>query len=132
MSQHIPLTQLPPDTKIAMTPRQVHEHCAMVIGKSVAAYHEEYHQSRWKKIAKRVAAEVQSFKTAVNEQYGKDHERGQLAWQRFAGWVADFLYRLRHIGAAVASLEAGPEDEIDTDEEGEAAIRHVDKRAGRR
>lgn len=128
MTQHVPMAQLPPDSPRTWTGRQIHEHIATVIGKTIAEYHKEFHTPRWKKIAQRVAAEVQSFKISVNEEYGKDHERGQMAWQRFAGWVADFLYRLRHIGAAVAQLEGEAEDTI---EEGEAAIRHVDKRAGR-
>lgn len=103
------------------TGRQIHEHVALIVGKSVAEYHKHYHTPRWKKFTMRVAAEVQSFRLAVNESHGKSHERGELGWQRVATWIARFLDRLPFAGKA--ALTAGDEEtdgsEQDSPDEGQ-------------
>ena len=120
-NEGVRLLDLHPDKPIVMTPRQVNEHAAMVAGKVIAEYHKHYHTSMWKKLAMWLAAEGQSFRMAVNEEYGPKHERGEMVWQRFVRW-------LKRPFEALGRQVITEHDELI--EEGEAAIRHVDKRAG--
>lgn len=132
-----PLAQLPLDTLRTMTPRQVHDHVALIVGKAIAEYHRVYHTPWWKQVALRVAAEVQSFKMVVNEQYGAMHEREELYWQRAARSIRDLRARLsrgiREAEADAAKLEREAEEALrDAAQEGTSAIRFTEGRAAKK
>lgn len=122
------LEELPPHIPGTFTPAQIMSAIVRGTGKTLAAYHTQYHTPRWKRILMRLAAEVESFKSAVNEQYGPMHARGELWWQRAARWVRALPARLRRPPPQRA------DDEVLERElrriEGEK-VKHIDRRAGR-
>jgi hypothetical protein len=115
-----PLEQMSPDVAVTLTPRQVMEAIARGSGRVIASYHKEFHTPWWKRAAMRVAAETQSFKEAVNEEYGPKHARGELAWQRLAKRARSLVPTRKRAPAVEETIAKEP-----------ASVRHIDRRAGR-
>lgn len=116
-SSPTPIQQLPPDTPFRPTPRQLAEAIASISAKTLAEYHKAYHTPLWKRLTMRVAAEVQSFKTAVNEEYGPQHARGELLWQRAARTLRRWWARVTDVVNIFRrdELPPGTEDELEAE-----------------
>lgn len=127
------LEELPPHVPMMFTPYQLMEAIARGAGKTIGAYHERFHTAWWKRALMRLAAEVESFKSAVNEKYGPMHAREELWWQRAVRWVSAVPSRIR--GAFTRIRRESDEEEALKREveriDGEPKVKHIDKRAGR-